>query len=176
MSNQFLGEVRCVGFNYAPYQWAECDGQILPITAYSALFSLLGNYYGGDGKFNFGLPDLQGKTAIGYGQGKGLSNRAIGEAGGAQTVTLQGNQLPQHNHNFMADLGDGPADTVAPSPSAVISVLQSGSVYSNASSPLVQMAPNALLPYGSSQPHNNMMPYLTLNFVIALTGLFPQRN
>ena len=173
MADQFVGEVRCVGFNFNPSGWAFCNGQLLPISQNTALFSLLGTFYGGDGKSTFALPNLQGNVAIAQGQGGGLSDRFIGETGGVANVTLASGEMPQHNHAFSADNGDGPADTADPSPTRALSL--GPNIYTTATSPLTPMAANALAISGQGLPHNNMMPYLVLNFVIALQGIFPSR-
>ena len=173
MADQFVGEVRCVGFNFPPTGWAECAGQLLPISQNTALFSLLGTFYGGDGRSTFALPNLQGCVAIGQGQGAGLSQRFIGEQGGSATITLNQQEMPQHRHNYMTNVGDGPADKV--NPSATSSLSSGPPMFTASTAPLVSMAVNMLGISGSSQPHNNMMPFLTLNFVIALQGIFPSR-
>ena len=174
MSEPYLGEVRCVGFDFAPKSWAECDGGILAIAQNTALFSLLGTQYGGDGRVTFGLPDLRGRVAMGQGSGGGLTPRVIGEADGEQTVTLTQATMPFHNHRYMTNVADGPADQTLPSATASIS--SGPAMFTNATTPLVQMAANMLPITGGSQPQNNMMQYLTLNFVIALAGIFPPRN
>ena len=174
MSEPYVGEVRCVGFNFAPKNWAECDGNLLAIAQNTALFSLLGTQYGGDGRVTFALPDLQGRVAISQGSGGGLTPRNVGDEGGEQTVTLLQATMPSHNHRYMTNVADGPADQTLPSPTASIS--SGPAMFTNATTPVVQMASNMLPVTGGSQPHNNMMQYLTLNFVIALAGIFPQRS
>lgn len=174
MSDQFLGEVRCVGFSFPPRGWAACDGQILPLSQNTALFSLFGTFYGGDGKSTFALPNLQGNVAIAQGQGAGLSDRFIGEASGSANVTLLTTELPIHNHKYMIDFGDGPAANGTPTNQAAVSF--GAAAFSNVTTPLTSMATNAVSITGSGFPHNNMMQYLTLNFVVALQGIFPQRS
>ena len=174
MADQFVGEVRCVGFNFPPTGWAYCDGQLLAISQNTALFSLLGTFYGGDGKSTFALPNLQGNVAIGQGNGAGLSQRFIGEQSGVPNVTLLTQEIPLHNHNYMVNSQDGPAGIGTPSASSMLTF--GPSVYSTATSPLTGMAPTALNITGSSLPHNNMMQYLVLNFVIAMQGIFPARG
>lgn len=167
----FLGEIRMVGFNFAPKGWAACNGQLMAISQNSALFSLLGTFYGGDGKVTFGLPNFQGAVPVCAGQGAGLSAYSLGQRGGAPTVTLTSAQVAQHSHGFGASAGDGNSQT------AVGSTLATGIGIADyaAPGPLVALNPNMLSPIGSGQPHNNLMPYCTLMFVIALTGVFPQR-
>jgi microcystin-dependent protein len=172
MSDQFVAEIRVFPFNFAPVGWASCDGQILPISRNTALFSLLGTYYGGDGKSNFALPNLQGNVPVGYGQGVGLSPYSLGQNGGTQAETLIVQYLPTHTHSLLTDNANGP-DTNSPGNAALSSPLN---MYTAATSPLVQMATQAISPVGNSQPHNNLMPFLTLNFCIALQGIFPARS
>jgi len=167
----FLAEIRAFPFNFAPKGWAFCAGQLLPISQNTALFSLLGTFYGGDGKSTFGLPNLQGTLAIGQGQLAGGSDYFIGEASGTDYVTLIFTEMPTHNHNLLADNLNGP-DNGSP----VNAALTQTAMYSNATAPVVQLYPMAIAPAGGSQPHNNMMPYLTLNFCIALQGIFPARS
>jgi microcystin-dependent protein len=175
MSNPFLGELRLVGFNFAPVSWATADGQILPISQYTALFSLLGTNFGGDGKSNFGLPNLQGNIPIGAGQGPGLSLYDVGEEGGTPTVTLIQNEMPQHTHTLRCDSTPATANTPVNNAfthcgSAV------GNLYTTNTSTKVQMNTGTVTSYGGNQPHNNVMPYLTLNWIIALAGVFPARS
>ncbi|MCP5108609.1 MAG: phage tail protein [bacterium] len=199
MSEPFIGQIQTYGFNFAPRGWALCDGQLLPISQNTALFSLLGTIYGGDGRTTFALPDLRGRAPIHFGNGPGLSTRKIGSRGGEQWVTLAVTQMPSHNHDATVgniDLGTISAklrcnttesNTQAPEGNALansnrntylnaapdqdmhadsIEVTQSGTaggtvtVYNN----------------GGSQPHDNMQPYLTINYSIALVGLFPSRS
>jgi len=175
MADQFLGEIRIFPFNYAPYGWALCNGQIMPISVNTALFSLLGVNYGGDGRSTFGLPNLQGSTPLDYGQGPGLSNYVIGEVGGEPTVTLLYSEMPSHPHTAQAYAGAGGQN---PGPTTTWSDgSQRGQATYTPSSPQnVQMSPLALGVSGSSQPHNNLPPYLTLNFCIALQGIYPPRG
>lgn len=170
----FVAEVRAFPFNFAPKGWAFCNGQLLSISQNTALFSLLGTYYGGDGKSNFALPDLQGSLANCQGQGAGLSDYVIGQQSGAAAVTLLTSEMPVHPHTLMADTFNGP-DANSPA-GAAVSINANTKMYSNASNPLVQLAFQALTVTGGSLPHNNMMPYLTLNFCIALQGVYPQRQ
>ncbi len=166
----FVGEIRSFGFDFAPSGWAQCNGKLLPISQYTALFSLLGTYYGGDGKSTFALPNLQGAAPTH--QGQGLSERVIGEAGGAGSVTLDSDLLPAHTH-FLTGSGR-PANENDPNGSYWGGTVQN--MYNPTASPAQQMAPITLVPEGEGQPHNNMQPYLVLNFCIALQGIFPQRS
>src|SRR5690242_4119939 len=159
MADPFVAEIRVFPFNFAPKGWAFCDGQILPISQNTALFSLLGTNYGGDGKVTFGLPGLQGSVPIHQGQGAGLSQYFVGETGGVPDVPLLLSETPQHTHNITAQTIDQ-GDNRIPSPSLNLGNTQ---MYSNAN-PTGTMDPSALSLYGNSQPHNNLMPYLTLNF------------
>jgi microcystin-dependent protein len=169
----FVAEIRIFPFNFAPKGWAVCDGQILPLSQNTALFSLLGTTYGGDGKSNFALPNLQGAAPMHPGQGPGLSLHDLGEAGGTDAVTLLESELPAHTHPLRADTID-PADTNVPSPTASLAVSTGGTLYQTSAN--TQLAPQALTPAGGGQPHNNLMPYLTLNYCIALQGVYPPRN
>jgi microcystin-dependent protein len=176
MADQFLGEIRMVAFDFAPTGWALCNGQILPISQNTALFSLLGTYYGGNGQSNFALPNLQGNAPMNQGNGIGLTPRVLGETGGETLVTLLASQMPAHTHTAQ----NGAASNAgAPGPPAVFGGGGRGKAlaYAPASTPsAVQMSPQALGATGGGGPHNNMPPYLTLNFVIALTGIFPSRS
>ena len=170
----FVAEIRIFPFNFAPRGWAFCNGQILPISQNTALFSLLGTTYGGNGQSNFALPDLQGRAPMHPGQGPGLSLHDLGETGGSDTVTLLQSEIPVHNHGLMAQsipLGgaSNPASNSFNRPA-------SGNLYSASNTNLVQLADQALTPTGGSLPHNNLMPYLTMNFNIALQGVFPPRQ
>jgi len=176
MADPFVAEIRIFPFNFAPKGWAFCDGQILPISQNTALFSLLGTTYGGDGKSTFALPDLQGRAPMHPGQGQGLSLHDLGETGGSDTVSLLESEIPSHTHTLRGPNGD-PAD--AQNPSSFTSLAQSANGFayqSNTSQNLTTLSPQALTQAGGDQPHNNMMPYLTLNFCIALQGIYPPRT
>lgn len=168
----FVAEIRIFPFNFPPKGWAWCNGQLLPLSQNTALFSLLGTTYGGDGKSNFALPDLEGRAPMHPGQGPGLSLHDLGESGGAETVTLLQSEMPLHPHAARADTVDV-GDTNIPSPNAVFAQSGGGTLYQTTSN--AQLAPEALTPAGGDQPHDNMQPYLTLNFNIALQGVFPPR-
>jgi microcystin-dependent protein len=174
MSDQFVAEIRIFPFNFPPTGWAFCDGQLMPISQNTALFALLGTYYGGDGKSTFALPDLQGSAPMQTGQGQGLSERFLGEMSGVESITLLVSEIPLHTHTLMADILD-PADLTIPSPARVLAQSQNAFAYQPAATGLGLMAFQALPPAGGGLPHNNMQPYLTLNFCIALQGIFPQR-
>src|SRR5918998_913054 len=165
MSDQFVAEIRIFPFNFAPAGWAFCNGQLLPISQNTALFSLLGTVYGGDGKSTFALPDLQGSVPMHPGQGQGLSLRDLGEQGGAESITLLQSEIPAHAHTVMANPGIGSANVATGNMWA--RPFGGGNLYKN-SGALTAMAFEALPPAGGSLPHNNLMPYLTLNFCIAL--------
>jgi microcystin-dependent protein len=169
----FVAEIRIFPFNFAPKGWAFCDGQILPLSQNTALFSLLGTTYGGDGKSNFALPNMQGNAPMHPGQGPGLSLHDLGETGGSDTVTLLESEIPAHSHQLRADNQDI-GDTNVVSPNASLAESSNGTLYQSANN--VTMSDNALTPAGGDQPHNNMQPYLTLNFCIALQGVYPPRT
>ncbi len=172
MADPFVAEIRIYPFNFAPKGWAFCDGQILPLSQNTALFSLLGTTYGGDGKSNFALPNLQGNAPMHPGQGPGLSLHDLGETGGSETVTLLESEIPSHNHPLSASAADSTSRIPAGGqPATGIGV----GMYSTGS-PNANLDPKALAPAGGDQPHNNMQPYLTLNFCIALQGVFPPRT
>jgi microcystin-dependent protein len=173
VADPFVAEIRIFPFSFAPTGWAHCDGQLLPLSQNTALFSLLGTTYGGDGKSNFALPDLQGRAPMHPGQGPGLSLYDLGEQSGSETVTLIQTEMPVHTHQLRFASQD-PADVTTPSPSGTFAPATGGTPYQDATN--VQLAPEALTPAGGAQPHNNMQPYLTLNFCIALQGVFPPRT
>ena len=174
MSTPFVAEIRILGFNFAPRGWAMCNGQVMSISQNTALFSLLGTTYGGDGKSNFALPNLQGSAPLHPGQGPGLSLRDIGESGGEQTVTLLQTEMPAHSHTAQGYSGAGGQNPVNHTWS---DANQRGiAAYTASGAGNVQMSPQATSTTGSSLPHNNMMPYLVLNFCIALQGIYPARN
>jgi microcystin-dependent protein len=172
MADPFLAEIRMFPFNFPPLGWAKCNGQILPLSQNTALFALLGITYGGNGQSTFALPNLQGSAALQPGQGPGLSNRFLGETGGSQTVTLLVSEIPAHNHALRAAVD--PGDSNNPTSNA-LTRSSNASVYGT-TGPVVQMSPLALTPAGADLPHNNMPRYLTLNFCIALQGVFPQHQ
>lgn len=170
----FVAEIRLFPFNFPPKGWAFCDGQLLPISQNTALFSLLGTTYGGDGKSTFALPDLQGQAAMFAGQGPGLSYRDLGETGGTETVTLLPTEIPSHTHALRSVLD--PAELTLPT-NAALTRSDGGPFYrAPGGATLAPMSAEALPPAGGDQPHNNMQPYLTLNFCISLQGLFPPRQ
>ena len=175
MADPFVAEIRIFSFNFAPKGWAMCNGQILPLSQNTALFSLLGTTYGGDGKSNFALPDLQGAAPMQHGQGQGLSLRDLGEVGGSESVTLLQSEMPSHTHTARAaslDFGE----LNAPNPQRSLAISSGVAAYQPNTSGMVAMDPNALAPAGGSLPHTNMQPYLVLNFCIALQGIFPPRS
>src|SRR6188472_68793 len=152
MADPFVAEIRIFPFNFAPRGWAWCDGQILPLSQNTALFSLLGTTYGGDGKSNFALPDLQGRVPMHPGQGPGLSLYDLGETGGTETVDLLESEIPSHGHSLRADAAD-PADTNVPSTNASLALSTGGQLYQTSSN--TQLGDQAALPTGGDQPHNN---------------------
>jgi len=179
MSSPFLAEIRIWACNFAPTGWAQCNGQLLPISQNTALFSLLGTNYGGDGKSTFALPNFEGASPIQQGQGPGLSLYNLGEQGGSPFITLLDSEQPSHSHLLNAESGF--ASTADPT-NALYAAGQwsappnAGVVASyTAQPPNTQLGPPAIGIAGGSQPHNNMMPYLTLNFCIAMQGIFPPR-
>ncbi len=172
MSSPFVAEIRIFAGNFAPTGWATCDGQILPISQNTALFSLLGTFYGGNGQSTFALPNLQDSVPLHQGQGSGLSERFLGEQGGTPFVTLLVSEMPFHTHSMMGSISDG-EDRVAVG--EAFSRASGGALYGPPNN-IVQLAPQALTPAGGSLPHNNMQPYLTLTFIIAMQGVFPPRS
>jgi microcystin-dependent protein len=171
MADPFVAEIRIFPFNFAPRGWAWCDGQLLPLSQNTALFSLLGTTYGGNGKSNFALPDLQGRAPMHPGQGPGLSLHDLGETGGSDTVTLLESEIPAHSHNFMG------VNRVANRRGVTGVTMGTGNtIFVSGSSFNAQMAAETLTPTGGNQPHNNMQPYLTFYFCIALQGVFPPRG
>jgi microcystin-dependent protein len=175
MANPFVAEIRIFPFNFPPKGWAFCDGQILPLSQNTALFSLLGTTYGGDGKSNFALPNMQGNAPMHPGQGPGLSLHDLGETGGSDTVTLLESEIPAHGHSLMAT--PIPAIDFTPNPSVGFGKSAGIAAYCTVSNTnLTQMSDNTIAPAGGDQPHNSLMPYLTLNFCIALQGVYPPRT
>jgi microcystin-dependent protein len=175
MSSPFVAEVRVFGFNFPPTGWAQCNGQLLPISQNTALFSLLGTYYGGDGKSTFGLPNLEGSMPIGQGQGGGLSDRFLGEQSGSETVTLIFSEMPNHPHGLFAS--NEPADVSTPTATVALARTNGQAGYAPSTGPQnSQLDQSAASVIGGDLPHNNLMPYLVLNYCIALQGVFPPRS
>jgi microcystin-dependent protein len=178
MSENYLGEIRMFGGNFAPRNWAFCNGQLLSIAQYSALFSLIGTTYGGNGVQNFALPQLQGRVPMGQGQGPGLTNRVLGESAGSEMVTLTVPTMPHHNHIWNASTTKATGASISTSVLTADTTDQGGTFY-------VSVGPNlnpGVLPpltigiSGGGQPHSNLMPTLCVSFIIALGGIFPSRN
>lgn len=173
MTEPFVGEIRQFAGNFAPVGWARCEGQLMPISQNTALFSLLGTTYGGDGRSTFALPDLRGIFPRGYGQGPGLSPVALGETGGAVSVNLLSSEMPTHTHIAM---GTGNAGNQNTPGNAVWGVARYGRAADHqyaTTGALAPMSPSAIAPAGAGGPHNNMPPYLVVTFIIALQGVFP---
>ena len=170
MAEPFLSEIRLMSFEFAPKGWAPCNGQLLPINQNQALFSLLGTTFGGDGRVNFALPDLRGRTPIHVGSG-----HTLGERGGEQAHTISIAELPEHVHVANATTAQADANSNSPAPTRMAATSNFSSLYTGAAG-LQAMAPNALGPVGGSQAHLNMQPFLTLGFCIALQGIFPSPN
>lgn len=175
--NPFIGEIIIAGFNFAPVGFAQCNGQLLSIAQNTALFSILGTTYGGNGTTVFGLPDLRGRTAISFGLGPGLSNYSLGQVSGQENHTLLSTEMPAHNHAMQSNNGDGtqqsPSGNFFAGPGADRDLFW----YNNANTgTTVNMNPGATGLSGNNQPHNNMQPYLVVNYCIATQGIFPSRN
>ncbi|MBN2528191.1 MAG: phage tail protein [Deltaproteobacteria bacterium] len=190
MSDPFIGEIKAFGFNFAPRGWALCNGQILPINQNTALFSLLGNIYGGDGRTTFALPDLRGRAPIHFGQGPGLSYFPQGIPSGVESVTLTATEMPSHTHNITMESIQARLKGVADeaenktiSASSALAQPETAEIYSN-ETPTVEMNPESIsisgsascLPTGGSLGHYNVSPCLAVNWCIALTGIFPSRS
>jgi microcystin-dependent protein len=172
MSEPFLGEIRVFALNFEPRGWAACDGRIMPINVNTALFSILGTTFGGDGRTTFGLPDLRGKIPLGAGTGPGLTARELGASGGTETVTLSANQLPSHNHAAKCNSGNGNQY----GPANHYWAQDAGGAKEYGATGTGQMSAAAIAPAGGSQPHGNLQPYTVVNYCIALTGIFPSRS
>jgi microcystin-dependent protein len=166
----YIGTLHLFGFNFAPRGWAKCDGQILSIAQNTALFSLLGTTYGGNGQTTFALPDLRGRVPLHHGQGPGLASRTMGEVGGVENVSLLPTQMPAHSHSVNASSSDG----TRKNPSGALPAGTPGSTYDTTAD--VVMAANMVGVAGGGQPHQNLQPYLVLNWCICLEGVFPSRN
>jgi microcystin-dependent protein len=169
----FVAEIRIFPFNFPPKGWAFCNGQILPLSQNTALFSLLGTTYGGDGKSNFALPNLQGSAPMHPGQGPGLSLHDLGENGGSDTVSLLESEIPSHAHAWMASNADATSQTAA---NNLLAGGVGGIAMYATPGAVTQLSDNALAPAGGDQSHNNLQPYLTLNFCVALQGVYPPRT
>lgn len=178
MSNQFLAEITMFGGNFSPAGWALCNGQILAIQQNTALFSLLGTNYGGNGTSNFALPNMQGNLPMFWQQGPGLSNYVIGETAGQSSVTLLSANLPNHTHSVVTASAGMPSDKQSvPSTSVVLGNSGPGKAYSDAGNGTpIQFSPLAITGAGGNGGHTNQQPYLAVNFIIALSGIFPSRN
>jgi microcystin-dependent protein len=173
MADPFVAEIRIFPFNFAPRGWAWCNGQLLPLSQNTALFSLLGTPYGGDGKSNFALPALEGRAPMHPGQGPGLSLHDLGEASGSDTVSLLESEIPAHSHGLLSNAAA--ANRTNPAGNSIARV-SGAAPYAPAGATSAQLAPQALTPAGGDLPHNNMQPYLTFSFCIALQGVFPPRT
>lgn len=174
MADPFVAEIRIFPFNFPPRGWAFCDGQLMPLSQNTALFSLLGTTYGGNGKSNFALPDLQGRAPMLWGQGPGLSLHDLGETGGSETVTLLESEIPSHSHALMCN--PAPGNRTTPVGNSIARVAGATPYLPPSGAVLVSMSDQALPTAGGDQPHNNLQPYLTLYFCIALQGVFPPRT
>lgn len=174
----FLGQIQPMAFNFAPKGWAECDGQLLPINQYNALFALLGTIYGGNGQTTFALPDLRSRVPVNFGVSQTGERFTLGEVGGTETVTLSVAQLPIHNHQFMGSSADGtslfPLDDAALAKATIPN--KTANDFYGPQSPPQSLNPASITSTGSTEAHDNMQPYLTLNWCIALSGIFPSRN
>ena len=168
----YIGTIMVFAGNFAPAGWAQCNGQLLPISQYDALFSLIGTTYGGDGQSTFALPDLRSRAPIHQGQGSGLSSYVLGENAGVETVALAGNQLPMHSHPAMGNSGAG----TSTDPAGGVWAGGPTSTYIAGGSANTHMNPTSISASGGGQPHDNLLPFLTLNFCIALEGIYPSQG
>jgi len=174
MATTFVGALMLVPYNFAPTGFAFCNGQLMPISQNTALFSLLGTFYGGDGKSTFALPDLQGAHAIGAGQGSGLSLYDLGQQGGTENVTLLQSEIPVHTHTYSSAKTQSTLNS--PTGNALAKQTGNDKIFSSTLTPTILMNPTAIGVTGANFPHNNMMPFQALNWIIALQGVFPPRS
>jgi len=178
MAQPFVGEIRCFGFNFAPLEWAFCDGQLVPVSQNNALFAILGTIYGGDGVNTFALPDLRGRIPMHWGQSSSGLNTQIGQPLGAPEVTLLTTEIPQHTHQISAaTAGEADERSASPTTASYMSNIKGAFLYQQVPvTPNTPFSQRAVSTTGGSQSHQNMQPYLSLNFCIALFGIFPSRN
>jgi microcystin-dependent protein len=177
VTDAYLGEIRIFGGSYAPPSWRLCDGELLQITTHTALFSILGTYYGGDGRTTFALPDLMGRAAVGAGQAPGRPFRSLGKPYGTETVQLSREQMPQHNHPMVASATPGNTRNPTQPSGQPVNLARSGDgfAYKNPVVNVLPMNAAAIGPSGAGQPHENMQPYLALSFIICVEGIFPKK-
>jgi len=179
MSQPYVGEIRALGFQFAPAQWAFCNGQPMPISQFDTLYAVIGTIYGGDGVNTFNLPNLQGQVPMHWGTGIGGQTTSIGQAQGVTLVTLTQAQTPQHTHTITAQdvqAGGEPSKTAMPGPNTWLADANPTGLYNYTPTVNTAFAGNAISPVGGSQPHDNMQPYLAINFCMSLFGIFPSRN
>jgi microcystin-dependent protein len=174
MSDQFVAEIRIFCCNFAPKGWAFCNGQLLPVSQNTAFYALLGTTYGGDGMSTFALPDLKGRAPMAPGQSGGTSNRTLGETGGQERVLLLTTETPSHTHDVRASTELG--DLQGPGPDRCLARSANATAYQTSTFDLVPMAPETILATGADLAHNNMQPYLVLNFCIAQSGIYPPHS
>jgi len=174
MSEPFIAEIRIFAGNFAPRSWAFCNGQLLPVAQNTALFSLIGTTYGGDGRTTTALPNLQGRAPMHPGRGPGLTSRHLGERGGVETVTLTEAQMPNHNHTLMSS--SSPGTTFSPTDNSVLARSVGGNAFDDTDNLNSSLNEGTITETGGSQAHNNMQPYLAINYIIALQGLYPSRG
>ncbi|WP_233840200.1 tail fiber protein [Dyella sp. 2HG41-7] len=174
MTQPFIGEIQVFGFNFAPYGWAQCNGPVLPISQYSALFSLIGTIYGGNGTSNFQLPNLAARAACSQGQGPNLTSRSPGNTFGVDSVTLAATQMPTHTHGFtLYNQPDTSLRSNTPTTNSALLVPLTDAFPTTSVSPNTTFSPQMLSPNGGNQPHENRQPVLAINYCIALNGVFP---
>ena len=175
MADPFVGQILAVGFNYAPIGWLPCDGRILAISEYYVLFALIGTTYGGDGANTFAVPNLNGRIALGAGQGPNRSNHFQGEVGGSESVTLVANQVGGHNHGFLASGQGGTTNIPGPTQALAVNPQTAASLYA-APPATAAMSPNAIAATGNGGPHENRQPFTVINYIICTEGVFPPQG